>query len=168
MKYRDSYKYQLAEDFEIDLLGNYKWDSPNGEPTGPLTCPPFLSVCHIGVQGWNPTLLIERGYAWDGPSGPTFDTKDFMIPSLVHDALYQLLRNGFIDSACRIEADKELIRIFVAQHHAIEASKPNRWWNKPRMIATRTIFAARRRYVYEAVKRFGRKGATTIKEVFEV
>lgn len=37
-------------------------------------------------------LTISRGYAWDGPSGPTFDTLSFMRGSLIHDALYQLLR----------------------------------------------------------------------------
>ncbi len=39
-------------------------------------------------------LTISRGYAWDGPSGPTFDTRNFMRGSLVHDAFYQLLREG--------------------------------------------------------------------------
>ncbi|WP_036098630.1 hypothetical protein [Leptospira noguchii] len=42
-------------------------------------------------------LRIESGYAWDGPSGPTFDTKTFMRGSLVHDALYQLMREEKLD-----------------------------------------------------------------------
>ena len=46
----------------------------------------------IGTDG---LLTIRKGYAWDGPSGPTIDTKDFMRGSLVHDALYQLLREVF-------------------------------------------------------------------------
>jgi hypothetical protein len=37
-------------------------------------------------------LTIEKSYAWDGPSGPTFDTSTLMRGSLVHDCLYQLLR----------------------------------------------------------------------------
>ena len=37
-------------------------------------------------------LEIANFYAWDGPSGPTIDTADFMRGSLVHDALYQLIR----------------------------------------------------------------------------
>ena len=36
------------------------------------------------------------GYAWDGPSGPTIDTKNFMRGSLVHDGLYQLMREGLL------------------------------------------------------------------------
>ena len=37
-------------------------------------------------------LFVKNGYAWDGPSGPTIDTPDFLRASLVHDALYQLMR----------------------------------------------------------------------------
>jgi hypothetical protein len=42
-------------------------------------------------------LIVKQGYAWDGPSGPTIDTKNFMRGSLVHDALYQLCREGFLE-----------------------------------------------------------------------
>ena len=42
-------------------------------------------------------LVIQKGYAWDGPSGPTIDTENFMRGSLVHDALYQLFREGKLD-----------------------------------------------------------------------
>ena len=41
----------------------------------------------------NGRVVIMGGYAWDGPSGPAFDTENFMVPSMVHDALYQLMRN---------------------------------------------------------------------------
>ena len=50
-------------------------------------------------------LTINKYYAWDGPSGPTFDTSSFMIGSLVHDALYQLMREGFLPQSCRLDAD---------------------------------------------------------------
>ncbi len=39
-------------------------------------------------------LTVYDEYSWDGPSGPTKDTPDFMRGSLVHDVLYQLLREG--------------------------------------------------------------------------
>lgn len=42
-------------------------------------------------------LATKKYYAWDGPSGPSIDTKNFMRGSLVHDALYQLMREGLID-----------------------------------------------------------------------
>lgn len=63
------------------------------------------------------TLTIKKGYAWDGPSGPTVDTKNFMRGSLVHDALYQLLREDLVGNgdgvrdAFRLEADKLLRRM---------------------------------------------------------
>lgn len=38
------------------------------------------------------TLRVFPDYAWDGPSGPTVDTPDWMDASLVHDIFYQLMR----------------------------------------------------------------------------
>ena len=48
-----------------------------------------LPMCQIAPGR---LLTIKKGYAWDGPSGPTIDTPSFMRGSLIHDALYQLLR----------------------------------------------------------------------------
>ena len=47
----------------------------------------------LNVEGY---LLIRDGYCWDGPSGPTIDTENFIRASLVHDALYQLIRDGHL------------------------------------------------------------------------
>jgi len=56
-------------------------------------------------------LTIKKGYAWDGPSGPTIDTKTFMRASLVHDALYQLMRLKRLDyTTHRSQADDLLKR----------------------------------------------------------
>jgi hypothetical protein len=56
-------------------------------------------------------LVIKKGYAWDGPSGPSFDTKNFMRGSLIHDALYQLMRQEHISKdQWRDKADRELQR----------------------------------------------------------
>ncbi len=43
------------------------------------------------------SITIKKGYAWGGPSGPTIDTLSFMRGSLVHDALYQLMREEELD-----------------------------------------------------------------------
>lgn len=53
-------------------------------------------------------LEVKRSYAWDGPSGPTVDTRDFMRGSLVHDALYQLIRLEVLLPSHRRLADREL------------------------------------------------------------
>lgn len=50
-------------------------------------------------------LEIKEHYAWDGPSGPTFDTDNFMRGSLVHDALYQLIRMKELPDTMRKQAD---------------------------------------------------------------
>ena len=52
------------------------------------------------------SLLIRAGYAWNGASGPTLDTDDTMEPSLVHDALYQLMREWCLPQSARKAADK--------------------------------------------------------------
>ncbi len=70
------YKYQLMADYilQIDI-----------KPIQNIELK-FLSLSSEGA------LPIKKFYAWDGPSGPTIDTRDFMRGSLVHDALYQLMR----------------------------------------------------------------------------
>ena len=45
----------------------------------------ILTFCSLTTEG---LLIIRPGYAWDGPSGPTFDTPSFMRGSLIHDVLY--------------------------------------------------------------------------------
>ncbi len=85
ISYHDGYKYQLKADYVVDV---------GIRPDQPVTLleePKFLA---LSVEG---TLTIKDGYAWDGPSGPTFDTLNFMRGSLVHDALYQLMRYGRLD-----------------------------------------------------------------------
>ena len=86
------YKYQLVEDFIIDIA-----IYPDGDIVDPFMC--------LLKSG---RLIIKKGYSWDGPSGPTIDTKNFMCGSLVHDAIYQLLRESKISKIYRKYADKLL------------------------------------------------------------
>ena len=55
-------------------------------------------------------LVIDKGYTWDGASGPCFDTKDVMRGSLIHDSFYQMMRLGLLDRSYRKQADLELYR----------------------------------------------------------
>lgn len=55
-------------------------------------------------------LLLFKGYAWDGPSGPTIDTEDSMRGSAGHDALYQLIGLGAVPESMRLYADLDLRR----------------------------------------------------------
>jgi hypothetical protein len=43
------------------------------------------------------TLTIFPGFAWDGASGPTFDSKSSMRASLVHDVFCVCMRDGRLD-----------------------------------------------------------------------
>lgn len=114
IKYRKGYKYQLAQDYTTTVSRHLcPFD-------GAVACP-FITLDFDGL------LRIKAGYAWDGPSGPTFDTPNFMEGSLVHDALYQLIRAGLIPNVDDIErhaADAEL------DHHnkAAGMSWPRRKW----------------------------------------
>ena len=65
----------------------------------------------LALNGSTMQLLVRAGYAWDGASGPTLDTDDTMLASLVHDALYQLIRLGVLPTSARKPADKILYRI---------------------------------------------------------
>ena len=91
MKYRDGYKYQLAEPvyFETAIHPAKTIDTR------------FIELTEGGL------LTVKAGYAWDGASGEipivriplTIDTKDSMRGSCAHDALYQLLRE------CRLSGE---------------------------------------------------------------
>lgn len=50
-------------------------------------------------------LMLANGYACDGPSGPTVDTKGAMRGAFCHDGLYQLIRLGLLDPMWRARAD---------------------------------------------------------------
>ena len=55
-------------------------------------------------------LIIKQGYCWDGPSGPVLHRPDNIRGTLVHDALYQLMREGHLPQSARQQAD-EMLRI---------------------------------------------------------
>ena len=50
-------------------------------------------------------LTIFSGYAWNGPDGAIISTSHFMRASLVHDAIYQLIRRRAISEDFRLYAD---------------------------------------------------------------
>ena len=90
--YKGGYKYQLVKKYKCKVCIH---------PIKTLN----LKYIRLATTG---TLTIRSGYAWDGPSGPTIDTKSFMRGSLIHDALYQLLRDSDLPQCYRKQADIEL------------------------------------------------------------
>lgn len=90
--FKRGYKYQVARDYHI------KVDVKPYMPIG-------LDHVQLDTDG---NLTVRSGYAWNGASGPTWDTLNSMIGSLVHDVLYQLIRLGLIDAAYKEYADNML------------------------------------------------------------
>jgi hypothetical protein len=117
IEYKSGYKYQLASDYRV--LTSIK-------PVTELNSG-FLTLHPSGM------LHISAGYAWDGCSGPTVDTKSTMRAGLVHDALYQLTRADLLSQSRRRDIDKEFHKIL----------REDGMW-KPRAW-----------YYYQAVRRFG-------------
>ena len=95
--FKRGYKYQVARDYRIKLAVI---------PFEPI-CLPFVLMDTAG------DTIIKTGYAWNGASGPTVDTRNTMTGSLVHDLLYQLIRLGLIDPKYKAYADRMLKEICV-------------------------------------------------------
>ena len=90
MKYKSGYRY-VSEDAEIRSV-----------------LLPDAQAQYVGIsQG---ILVIAARYAWDGASFTLFKwfgtPKSWLTPSLVHDALYQLIREGLLDRQYREAADR--------------------------------------------------------------
>lgn len=100
MKYRilKGYKYDLVDQFMVHTkIKDFH-----------ITTPWFV-LHHSGM------LTIYPHYAWDGATDPAFDTKNFMVGSLVHDVLYQAMREKHLPLTQRKAVDKELRRICLEQ-----------------------------------------------------
>lgn len=122
--YSGGYKYQLRETavFQLqelrppeDVATEYFWITTEG------------------------VLTIRQGYAWDGCSGPTWDTKNTMRAGLAHDALYQMMRRDEIprNPAMRAMVDREFYALLLKDG----------------------VWPLRAKYYYKAVRKFG-EGAT--------
>jgi len=91
ISYHSGYKYQLAEDYHMATKIRPK-KPEDGR---------FIALDAAG------NLTVKSGYAWDGVSGPVLDSPQNLRASLVHDALYQLMRKRVVSSAdYRDKADK--------------------------------------------------------------
>lgn len=107
--YRSGYKYQLVMAYSLKVA----------------IIPEQVVKTDFVTLDVDGTLTIKKGYAWDGPSGPTIDTTNFMRGSLVHDALYQLMRDaGLSEKQWRETADLELKRCCLEDG----MSNVRAWW----------------------------------------
>jgi hypothetical protein len=131
--YKGGYKYQLTKKYTCELQAPF---TNLAESDWINIHPNTMLLLATGSSG-RATLTIKKGYAWDGPSGPTYDTDSFMEGSLVHDALYQLMRNNKIPPTGRKHADRLLYKL---------CRKDGMSW-------------FRAKYIYHAVRLFGATNA---------
>jgi hypothetical protein len=97
MKYTSGYKYQLCEQDSIqtDIFPNQNIDT---------------EFIHLNTNG---LLVLNSGYASDGPSGPTIDTPTSIRGAFFHDAIYQLIRMELLPAHWKKQADKLAHRLWV-------------------------------------------------------
>ena len=127
IKYKSGYKYKLVEK---------TWFNTNIYPSERVDTP-FIFLLKDG------TLKIKAGYAWDGPSGPTIDTLNSMRASLLHDALYQLLRMKKISGESnRRKADKAFYLIL--REDGMWKLRAKIWWRAVRRWAKHSSIKGRK------------------------
>ena len=100
-----SRKYELTKDFSY-TLSNPGWGKIPINPARKNTAQ------YVGISGTQ--LTINAGYGWDGATW-MFDIAKSMRATLVHDALYQIIRTSITKKKKRERfrklADKEMKRI---------------------------------------------------------
>ena len=123
IRYSEGWKYKLEEAYE-DVL--------------PIRSLVDIKTAYITLLN-NGYFVLKKNYAWDGPSGPAIDSKNFMRPSAVHDALYSLMRDGYLSPEIYKEpADRLLYNMCLEDG----MSQIRAWW------------------VYAAVKTFAKRATT--------
>jgi len=93
IRYSNGAKYQLRSDCWLD--------------TGILGYDVKTKFIRLFPNGF---MLLRDGYAWDGASGPTIDTKSSMRGSAGHDALFKLCRLELLPVELQPEFDALLER----------------------------------------------------------
>ncbi len=101
LKYKANYKYQVKN--RAGMVFEMKFR------------PPIAIINRWYSFDARGSLFVAEGYAWNGASGPTFDTKAAVYASLPHDVIYQMMRRGELDIHYRKVADQEFRRMLVAR-----------------------------------------------------
>lgn len=131
IKYCDGYKYQLAEDCQDKTpITGYDIDTD------------YIRLSMDGL------MTIKKGYAWDGASGCTIDTKSSIRGSLYHDAFYQLMREELISQHHRITADAFLRDICIED--GMWKWRANLWYAAVRKFAMRAANAENEKKILTA------------------
>ena len=120
------YKFKVEKDLNLKL---------------PVSMPDFE---HEYCSVKDGVVYVKKGYAWDGASGPVFNTKNTLVASLVHDVLYQAQRLNLIEhnSTNRKNADENFYELL--KYFGVNSVRCKIW--------------------YLAVRFFGKKSTTKIQD----
>ena len=132
IKYKTGYKYRLAENY-TQTIKIYPQTQVN------------TKYIDLDIYGH---LIVKSGYCWDGPSGTTVDTKSSMRGSLVHDALYQLIREDKLPRYVRRDADKLAYKMWLED--GMNNLRAWLWFSCVRLFAENAIDPDDGRKVVEA------------------
>jgi hypothetical protein len=151
MKYRDGYKYQLWEDDSIQLEDIVLKDGMV------LKAPRGFDINTQFIRMTPEGLLTGRsGYAWDGASGPTWDSRYCMRGPLWHDIGYQLMREGLLPLSFRQYFDA--LMYVVIQLDGLAMIK--KWGHvKPIMTIEKILITNRTDAWYQAVRKCAESAA---------
>lgn len=124
------------------LLRKYKYQVIGGDVSVELHTAfcTYINTDWVEING--PWITVKNGYCWDGATA-AIDTLEFMVPSLVHDALCQLIRLQYVPREKQILAD-EILKELCGRKWKFDGKKIHHM-NK-----------FRQEYVYKGVRWFGK------------
>lgn len=91
-------RFENVSHYRYRLVDEYVYEQKLILPKTNIVTP-FIK---LDVDG---KITLAKGYAWDGASGPVISQKVVARASLLHDALYQLMRLKKLDLSYRELAD---------------------------------------------------------------
>jgi hypothetical protein len=131
IKYREGYKYQLADDCSV-MSGITGYDIKTE----------YIELRPSGI------MILKKGYACDGPSGPTIDTPSSMRGAFFHDGGYQLIREKLLPPECREALDYLLYRLCVED--GMYELRARAWYDAVRAFAASAADPKNDRPILEA------------------
>jgi hypothetical protein len=136
IRYRSEYKHQLASDYRIKI---------------PILPAEYIDTDFIELDT-DGELTVKKGYAWDGPSGPVIDTKENMRASLVHDALYQLMRNEELNTRSHRKTSDQLFRD-ICKEDGVSSFRANVYYKALRKFGKPAASPENKKKIHRAPKR---------------
>lgn len=98
LKYMKGFKYQMVDSFHVDIDIH----------------PPVAIRTDFATLSTHGLLILKKGCASDGPSGPTIDTPETIKGAFVHDELCKMIRYGLLDRSFKEQVDAAAYKVWIA------------------------------------------------------